>query len=94
MLLSIIQTIVFVVIGQGDSWQREAERTNSAIGDDLVDRATIKWEHTKRFEGMNEDEIQSMSLKEYENYGKMRMQSNAWYLSKIIQHNSKCPCIK
>ena len=34
---------------------------------------------------MSEDEIQSMSLKEYECYEEMRMQSNAWYVSKIIQ---------
>ena len=34
---------------------------------------------------MSEDEIQSMSLKEYEHYEEMRMQSNAWYVSKIIQ---------
>ena len=30
---------------RGDSGQGETERTNSAIGDDLVDWATIKWEH-------------------------------------------------
>ena len=70
---------------RGDSGQGEAERTNSAIGDALVDGATINWEHTKRFEGMSEDEILSMSLKEYECYEEMRMQSNAWYVSKIIQ---------
>ena len=40
---------------------------------------------TQRFEGMNEDEIQSMSLKEYENYKEVRIQSNAWHVSKIIQ---------
>ena len=34
---------------------------------------------------MNEDEIQSESLKEYEIYEEIRMQSNAWYVSKIIQ---------
>ena len=34
---------------------------------------------------MNEDEIQSMSLEEYENYEEMRIQNNACYISKIIQ---------
>ena len=34
---------------------------------------------------MNADEIQSMSLEEYENYEEMRMQCNAWYVSKIVQ---------
>ena len=34
---------------RGDSGQNEAERTNSAIRDSIVDGATIKWEHFKRF---------------------------------------------
>ena len=34
---------------------------------------------------MNEDEIKSMSLEEYENYEELRIQSNARYVSKIIQ---------
>ena len=34
---------------------------------------------------MNEDDIQSVSPQEYENCEEMRMQSNAWYLSRIIQ---------
>ena len=34
---------------------------------------------------MNEDEIQLMGPEEYENYEEMRIQSNAWYLSKVIQ---------
>ena len=37
---------------RGDSGQGEAERTNSAMGDALVDGATIEWEAHKRFEGM------------------------------------------
>ena len=50
-----------------DSGQGRQKGLNSATGDDLLDWAAIEWEHTKRFEGMNEDEIQSMSLKEFEN---------------------------
>lgn len=33
----------------GDSGQNEAERTNSAIGDDVVDGATINWERYLEF---------------------------------------------
>ena len=78
---------------RGDNGQGEAERTNSAIGDALVDGATINWEHTKRFKGINEDEIQSMSLKEYENYEESRMQSNGMFKNNT-RKNSRCPCIK
>ena len=65
---------------RGDNGQGEVERTNSAIGDAMVDGATINWEHTKRFKGINEDEIQSMSLKDHGNYEEIGMQSNAWYV--------------
>ena len=38
---------------------------------------------------MNEADMQSMSLKEYENYEEMRMQSDAWYVSRIIQERAQ-----
>ena len=34
----------------GDSGQGEAERTNSAIADSVVDGATIEWETLKQYE--------------------------------------------
>jgi len=37
-------------IKNGDSGQGEAERTNSAISDALVDDAALEWETYKRFE--------------------------------------------
>ena len=42
---------------------------------------------------MNEDEIQSMSLKEYESYEEMRIQGNIWYVSKIIQKIQDAPVL-
>ena len=63
--------------GAGDSGQNEAERTNLAIGDSVVDGATINWEHHKRFEGLSEDEIASLSLEEYEKAGEERIERNA-----------------
>ena len=38
---------------RGNSGQNEAERKNCAIGDVVVDGATIAWEHYKRFHGMS-----------------------------------------
>ena len=51
---------------RGDSRQGEAERTNSAIGDAVVDGATINWEVYKQFEGMNEEEINQLIVKKFE----------------------------
>ena len=63
---------------RGDSGQGEAERTNSAISDSVVDGGTIHWELFKRYEGMTKEEKESMSLQEYEDYETKRMEKNAW----------------
>ena len=63
---------------RGDSGQNEAERTNSAIGDSVVDGATLNWEHFTRFEGLPEDEIAKLSLQEYDKLEEERMTKNAW----------------
>ena len=36
---------ICVHCSRGDSGHNEAERTNSAIGDSVVDGATLDWEH-------------------------------------------------
>ena len=64
-----------------DSGQSEAERTNSAITDNIVDGGTLPWENEKRFEGMSEEDIEEMSLEEFELYEKNRMERNAWYVT-------------
>jgi len=61
----------------GDSGQNKAERTNSAIEDDVVDGSTINWEYQKGFDGLSEDEISSLNLQEYEEMEKKRMRKNA-----------------
>jgi len=63
---------------RGDSGQNEAERTNSAIGDSVVDGATLEWEHYKRFQEMSEDSIANLTLQDYETYEEKRMEKNAW----------------
>ena len=63
----------------GDSGQGEAEPTNSAISDALVDGATLEWQKYRRFEDLSEEEIKRMSLQSYEGYENKRMDKNAWY---------------
>ena len=66
-----IPTTEFIVLrSRGDSGQNEAERTNSAIGDAVVDGATIEWDKFKQFESLSEEEIEALSVKEYEGDGK------------------------
>ena len=69
---------------RGDSGQGEAERTNSAIGDSVVDGATINWEKVKQFEGMSEDEIKNLGVKEFEEMETVRMEKNAWYVAELL----------
>ena len=68
-----------------DSGLNEAERTNSAIGDAVVDGSTIEWEQEKRFQGMTSEEIDSFSLQEYEEYEYARMERNAWSVADEVQ---------
>ena len=66
---------------RGNSGRNEAERTNSAIANNVVDCGTLPWENEKRFEGMSEKDIKEMSLEEFELYEKNRMERNAWYVT-------------
>ena len=62
---------------RGDSGQNEAGRTNSAIGDTVIDGATLDWEHYKRFQDISEDSIANLTLQDYEKYEEQRMEKNA-----------------
>ena len=41
----------------GDPAQNEAERTNTSLGDALVDGTALKWEYFKPFDGLTDEEI-------------------------------------
>ena len=69
---------------RGDSGQNEAERTNSAIGDSVVDGSTIDWERYRKFEGMSKDDIAALGVKEYEKLEKERMEKNAWHVAELL----------
>ena len=45
---------------RGDSGQGEAERSNSAIADGVVDGATLDWERVKRFDDLSNEQILKM----------------------------------
>ena len=68
---------------RGDSGQGEAERTNSAIGDAVIDGATIEWEHEKLFDGMSNETIEAMS-KDFDIYDRERMERNAWIAAQEV----------
>ena len=69
---------------RGDSGQGEAERTNSAIADSVVDGATIEWETLKQYQGMTEDEIKDMSLEDFEAHENEKMTKNAWIVAEEL----------
>jgi hypothetical protein len=69
---------------RGDSGQNEAERTNSAIGDAVVDGATIEWEKHEQFEGLSAEEKDALTVKEFEELEQRRMEQNAWNVSKQL----------
>ena len=48
----------------GDSARNEAERTNAAIGDALVDGSALRWEYSKPFDGLTIEEIDALSASE------------------------------
>ena len=69
---------------RGDSGQNEAERTNSAIGDAVVDGATIEWEKHEQFEGLSAEEKDALMIKEFEELEQRRMEQNAWNVAKQL----------
>ena len=68
--------------GSGDN---EAERTNSAIGDSIVDGATLKWEKYAKFHNLDDDAIANMTLHEYEAHEVKRMEMNAWFVTNELR---------
>ena len=70
---------VHVHRSRGDSGQNEAERTNSAIGDSVVDGSTIDWNFYKRFDDLTDKDIVEMTQSDFEIYEKNRMSKNAWH---------------
>ena len=58
------------------SADNEAEQTNSAIADSIVGGSTLQWEKYGKFDGLNDDEISKLSVSEYNENEKKRMEKN------------------
>ena len=67
-----------------DSGQGEAERTNAAVGDAVIDGGTIKWDYFPRFDDLSDEEVQNMTLESYEQYEDNRMERNAWRVAQDV----------
>ena len=65
-------------LSKNDSHSNEAERTNSAIADSVVDGQTIEWEFHKLFDGISDDKIEAMTLQESERHQDEQMKLNAY----------------
>ena len=65
-------------LSRNDSHSNEAERTNSAIADSVVDGQTIEWEFQKLFDGISGDKIEAITLQEFERHQDERMKLNAY----------------
>ena len=52
-------------LSRNDSYSSEAERTNSAIADSVVNGQTVEWEFQKLFDGISDDKIEAMTLQEF-----------------------------
>ena len=59
----------------------EVERTNSAIGDALVDGGTIEWERNKLFHGLSDQQISQVTVKEFEQHQMQVISKNALEVS-------------
>ena len=70
---------------RGDSGSNEAERTNSCIGEALVDGGAIKWEPFHPLQAIPEAEIEAMSMDEFESYKNDVTEKNASTIAEEIQ---------
>ena len=69
---------------RGNSGDNEAERTNSAVGDSIVDGATLQWNKHPRFYNMSDEEISQLTVQDYDTHEQERMEKNAWWVSKEL----------
>ena len=68
----------------GDSGQNEAERSNAAIGDALVDGSALKWNYYGPLDGLTEDEVKNLSVTELQQRENDCMEKNAWKVAEEV----------
>ena len=82
-------------LSRNDSHSNEAERTNSAIADSVVDGQTTEWEFHKLFDGISDDKIEAMILQEFERHQDERMKLNAYMVrDEVVKRIDGAPCSK
>ena len=68
----------------GDSGQNEAERSNAAIGDALVDGSALKWNYYGPLDGLKEDEVKNLSVTDLQKRENDCMEKNAWKVAEEV----------
>ena len=82
-------------LSRNDSHSNEAERTNSAIADSVVNGQTIEWEFRKLFDGISADKIEAMTLQEFKRYQDERMKLNAYMVrDEFVKRIDGASCLK
>ena len=77
-----------------DSHSNEAESSNSAIADSVVDGGTIDWEKVKLFDNLSDAEISAMSINDFDAHQRQRMHVNACSVQKeIVKRIDGAPCL-
>lgn len=71
---------------RGSSGDNEAERTNSAVGDCIVDGATLQWNKFQKFHNLTDDEISNLTIQDYDSHEETRMEMNAWWVAKELSY--------
>ena len=71
---------------RGSSGDNEAERTNSAVGDSIVDGATLQWNKFQKFHNLTDDEIANLTIQDYDSHEETRMEMNAWWVAKELSY--------
>ncbi|KXJ16378.1 hypothetical protein AC249_AIPGENE6513 [Exaiptasia diaphana] len=69
---------------RGNSGDNEAERTNSAVGDSIVDGTTLQWEKYPKCHNLTDEQISQLTVEEYDAHEQDRMEMNAWWVAKEL----------
>ena len=72
-----------------DSGQGESERTNACVGEAIADGGAMKWDHHKPCAGMSKEQIEAMTIDEYEEEEAKCTEKNAWCVAQEVKDN--CP---
>ena len=70
---------------RGDSGQGESEWTNACIGEALADAGALKWEYHKPCEGMSKEQIENLTIDQYEEYETKCVEQNVWCVAQEVK---------